>query len=236
MRAKPWAQTLLTGAGGAPLLVIGKRGAGRVAVFSSDLKGIWSQAWLRSDRYPRFWRRLVRALLPEAPRGLPTVHLFDRGSTLELEIRYPSSEEPQRTPEVRLKRIGSPEAPLSVHRVAPGTFGATIPAPGAGAFLVTVRPRPLQPRDPPIRATLARPYAAELDPGVLQRGRQELATLAASRLLPLATPAALTAPATRSTRTIEELWPWSLMAFGLLWLLGLLLRRLPWGALARSVG
>ncbi len=235
LRAKPGARVLLRGDDDLPALTVWRRGEGRVAVFAADAKGVWSSAWLRSPVFRRFWRGLLREIEPVSSTG-PAVTLLDRKSHLLVRVRYPSGDRRARAggseeapPQVRLRWGDEPWLELRADRLAPGVFEARHDGARTGVALVEVTDPGAGPRAQPVRRVLARPYAPELDPSVLRSGREELDRLAAAGTLPYATLEDLLAPPTRFDELRKELWPLPLIAFMALWLLGLLLRRLPLG-------
>jgi uncharacterized membrane protein len=72
--AKPTAETLLTVPGQTadqkdPLLVRWQYGLGRVAVFTSDAKSRWAEAWVTWAGFDRFWANVLRDLLPRGQTG-----------------------------------------------------------------------------------------------------------------------------------------------------------------------
>ena len=62
-RLKAAGRLCLATANGDPLLATGRYGEGRIAVFTSDLEGRWSSAWLRWDRFGVFWTQLARSVM-----------------------------------------------------------------------------------------------------------------------------------------------------------------------------
>lgn len=58
-RARQQADVLLSSERGDPLLATWRQGAGRVTVFTSDVKNRWSVEWLRHPVYQRLWTNIV---------------------------------------------------------------------------------------------------------------------------------------------------------------------------------
>lgn len=59
-QAKPGAETLLVSEYDEPILTRWRRGLGKVAVFTSDLKNRWAVQWVRWPGYSKFWAQLIR--------------------------------------------------------------------------------------------------------------------------------------------------------------------------------
>jgi Ca-activated chloride channel homolog len=68
MRLKPTGRLWLASESSAPLLAAWRYGEGRSAVFTSDLEGQWSAAWLRWGGFEAFWTQLARSVLRPANR------------------------------------------------------------------------------------------------------------------------------------------------------------------------
>lgn len=59
-KAKPRAEQILNSNHGEPILARWRRGLGSTIAFTSDVKNRWGYAWLRWDKYPKFWAQLIR--------------------------------------------------------------------------------------------------------------------------------------------------------------------------------
>ena len=97
-KVKPGAETVLEINPGKkdPLYVRWQYGLGRAAVFSSDAKSRWAEAWMTWPGFDKFWTNVTRDLLVENNRSEATAE-FDPG-TGELLARYRLS---STTPEPR---------------------------------------------------------------------------------------------------------------------------------------
>jgi uncharacterized membrane protein len=221
MRAKDDAEILLTAEGDDPLLVRGRYGLGRSAVFTSDVKNRWAADWVRWNGYGKFWSQVVRELSRRAPESDSTLDArLERGRlsvTLEAVDRRGAYRNNLR-PRVELSGPGSSKV-VDLRQTAPGRYEAVLDAPGAGmvrAHLVGDGSTPT--------AFAGRDYPDELrfegpDTDFLRR----LAETTGGRLA--ATPSeALADLGDRAERRIN-LWPWFVSAALALYLVDLLLRR-----------
>jgi hypothetical protein len=86
--AKPVdAQVVMTGAEGKPLLVLGKRGKGRVAVLLSDQAWLWARGFQGGGPYTELLRRLAHWLMKEPDLEEEQLHATSRGQTISIERR-----------------------------------------------------------------------------------------------------------------------------------------------------
>jgi hypothetical protein len=81
------AEVLMKGAQGKPLLVIGQRGEGRVALLLSDHAWLWARGYDGGGPYTDLLRRLAHWLMKEPDLEEETLKATSRGQTLSIERR-----------------------------------------------------------------------------------------------------------------------------------------------------
>jgi hypothetical protein len=81
------AEVLMKGAQGKPLLVIGERGQGRVALLLSDHAWLWARGYEGGGPYTDLLRRLAHWLMKEPDLEEETLRATSRGQTLSIERR-----------------------------------------------------------------------------------------------------------------------------------------------------
>ena len=81
------AEVLMKGAQGKPLLVIGQRGQGRVALLLSDHAWLWARGYEGGGPYGDLLRRLAHWLMKEPDLEEETLKATSRGQTLSIERR-----------------------------------------------------------------------------------------------------------------------------------------------------
>jgi hypothetical protein len=81
------AEVLMKGAEGKPLLVIGQRGEGRVALLLSDHAWLWARGYEGGGPYTDLLRRLAHWLMKEPDLEEETLKATSRGQTLSIERR-----------------------------------------------------------------------------------------------------------------------------------------------------
>jgi hypothetical protein len=81
------AEVLMKGAQGKPLLVIGQRGQGRVALLLSDHAWLWARGYEGGGPYTDLLRRLAHWLMKEPDLEEETLRATSRGQTLSIERR-----------------------------------------------------------------------------------------------------------------------------------------------------
>lgn len=137
--AKRTAETILKIEPEDPLLVRWQYGLGRAAVFTSDAKSRWAEAWVSWKAFDRFWTNLTRDLLPHSAPGEATV-TYDRANG-ELVIQYHLARhlvEPDPLPEIYVLGPNGFRKPLEVTKVASGAYEGRI-AVGEGQGLFRIR-------------------------------------------------------------------------------------------------
>jgi len=80
-------EVLMKGAEGKPLLVIGQRGKGRVALLLSDQEWLWARGYDGGGPYSALLRRLAHWLMKEPELEEETLKATSRGQTLNIERR-----------------------------------------------------------------------------------------------------------------------------------------------------
>jgi len=91
------AEVLMKGAQGKPLLVIGQRGKGRVALLLSDHAWLWARGYEGGGPYTDLLRRLAHWLMKEPDLEEETLKATSRGQTLSIERRSVKDEVDQVT-------------------------------------------------------------------------------------------------------------------------------------------
>jgi hypothetical protein len=91
------AEVLMKGARGKPLLVIGQRGEGRVALLLSDHAWLWARGYEGGGPYTDLLRRLAHWLMKEPDLEEETLKATSRGQTLSIERRSVKDEVDQVT-------------------------------------------------------------------------------------------------------------------------------------------
>ena len=81
------AELLMKGAQGKPLLVIGERGEGRVALLLSDHAWLWARGYEGGGPYTDLLRRIAHWLMKEPDLEEETLKATSRGQTLSIERR-----------------------------------------------------------------------------------------------------------------------------------------------------
>ena len=121
--SKPQADTLLTVDSGQekedPLLSRWQYGLGRSAVFTSDAKARWAEAWIGWPGYDRFWTNLLRDLLPHAQSGEATLQHDPANGQLVAEYRM-------------ARHVDEPAKPPVLYAIGPDNFKRAVTPEKAG--------------------------------------------------------------------------------------------------------
>ncbi len=143
--AKPTAETILNVPGTSndqkdPLLTRWQYGLGRTAVFASDAKARWAEAWVAWPGFDRFWANVLRDLLPHADSGEVRAD-FDP-ATSELVIDYRLGHhvpEPAQPPALFVFGPDGFQAPVQIQKTAVGIYRGKVRI-GDRSGLFRVRP------------------------------------------------------------------------------------------------
>ncbi len=141
-QVKPGAETLLeiNQAKKDPLYVRWQYGLGRAAVFTSDAKSRWAEAWMDWPGFDKFWTNVVRDLLMHIAPSQATA-AFDAANG-DILVRYqlaPGSAEPSSIPEIYLLGPNGFRKPISVKRIAARLYQGRLHL-GSETGLFRVRP------------------------------------------------------------------------------------------------
>lgn len=147
---KPDARTVLRGPGDNPVLSLRRFGLGRSAAFTSDLRGLWSSAWLRWNELPS----VVTGIMAYLTAGGPAASGVGPASPAEVSVEAELSGDEihveldlieasglyavDRNPRLRLVYPSGETREADLEVRAPGRFGVTLAATGPGTFLGTI--------------------------------------------------------------------------------------------------
>jgi uncharacterized membrane protein len=133
-QAKPTAETLLSIASQAagekddPLLTRWQYGLGRAAVFTSDAKSRWAEAWVSWAGFDKFWANLTRDLLPHAQAAQATLDHDSANGLLIAEYRLaPGVPAPAQPPKLYLLGPDNLRAPLVAEKAGDRLWRARFP-------------------------------------------------------------------------------------------------------------
>ena len=127
------AEVLMKGAEGRPLLVLGQRGEGRVALLLSDHIWLWARGYEGGGPYTDLLRRLAHWLMKEPDLEEETIKATSRGQTLTLERRSIKDEvEP-----VKVSAPSGKEESVTLDKVEPGLWRKSITAGEQGVYRIS---------------------------------------------------------------------------------------------------
>ncbi len=230
--AKPTAETLIavpaqTSAAGQPdpLLVRWQYGLGRAAVFASDAKPRWAEAWIGWNGFDRFWSNVVRDLLPQAQPGQATLSYDPARAALIAEYRQSTAIPlPDAAPVLYALGPDGFRRSVRAERLAAGLFQAVVPI-GTRRGLFRVRPLEESRAFPEIGLYLPEPELS--DHGEDADLLRQIASFTGGRFQPQ--PREVFDPGGRTLSTRLRLWPALIGLALLLNFVEVLLRRLRRG-------
>jgi len=127
------AEVLMKGAEGKPLLVLGERGQGRVALLLSDHIWLWARGYEGGGPYTDLLRRLAHWLMKEPDLEEEMLKATSRGQTLNLERRSIKDEvEP-----VTVTAPSGKEETVTLDKAEPGLWRKSITAGEQGVYRIS---------------------------------------------------------------------------------------------------
>ena len=212
-----------------PLLAYWPIGAGRAAVFASDVKDRWAADWVRWRGYGPFFSAVVRELAGQRPlpwaldMEVAPARGLGRAVTLTVEARDASGAPRNLLRPTILVQAGEVERTLVARQVAPGRYEARLTTDADVAIEAT-----LVDESAPESSGLSRSFVPDV--GAEYRFRQTDTSLLASiadatggAVMPDAAALQRGAGDTRAARI--ALWPWLVLFAAFMWAGDVLLRR-----------
>ncbi|MGA8026705.1 MAG: VWA domain-containing protein, partial [Bryobacteraceae bacterium] len=106
-----------------PLYVRWQYGLGRAAVFASDAKSRWAEAWVEWPGFDKFWINVTRDLLGHTNQSEVTGQVDTANNDILVSYRLGSGmTEPAAPPEIFVMGPNGFEKPIDVHKTAPGVY------------------------------------------------------------------------------------------------------------------
>jgi hypothetical protein len=126
-------QVLMTGPDGRPLLVVARRGEGRVALLTSDQIWLWARGFEGGGPQAALLRRLAHWLMRQPDLEEEALGLSRRGNDIVVERRSLAAT----VPPVTITAPDGVERRLDLVEAEPGRFLATLPADRQGLWRAT---------------------------------------------------------------------------------------------------
>ncbi len=138
--SKPTADNILSIDRKDPLFSRWQYGLGRSAVFTSDAKSRWADAWIKWKGFDKFWSNVMRDLLPHAQPGEASVVLDNTSGELVVDYRLGRHmEEPKTIPGIFVFGPDGFQRPVEIRKVGDGSYRGKVPV-GSRQGLFRLRP------------------------------------------------------------------------------------------------
>ncbi len=128
-------RTVMDGAENKPLLVLDRKGRGRVALLTSDHAWLWARGYEGGGPHTDLLRRLSHWLMKEP--DLEEERLIASARGLKLTIERRSMED--RVPQVSVQGPGGDKTEVQLEAGAPGIWRTTVDVPSAGLYKLETR-------------------------------------------------------------------------------------------------
>jgi Ca-activated chloride channel homolog len=123
-----------------PLFVRWQYGLGRAAVFASDAKSRWAEAWINWPGFDKFWTNVTRDLLMRTSPSEATVNFDEANGDLVVHYRVSSQvTEPATIPQIFALGPNGFRMPVNVRKTADGMYEGRVRI-GSQTGLFRVRP------------------------------------------------------------------------------------------------
>ncbi|MQT12534.1 hypothetical protein [Segnochrobactrum spirostomi] len=126
-------QTVMSGAEGRPLLILGREGKGRSATLLSDHAWLWARGYEGGGPHVPLLRRLAHWLMKEPELEEEALRLSVRGTNLVIERQTLGDT----VAPVTLTDPTGRKSEVTLKQSAPGLWTATVPATGVGLYVAT---------------------------------------------------------------------------------------------------
>ncbi|MEO0809539.1 MAG: hypothetical protein AAFW82_02660 [Pseudomonadota bacterium] len=123
-------QTLMNGVGEKPLLILERRGAGRVALLTSDHAWLWARSFDGGGPHTQLLRRLGHWLMKEPDLEEERLTVAANGLKLVVERRTMEDQ----VPEVVVSGPGGEDSSITLSKVRDGLWQSTMTASRAGVY------------------------------------------------------------------------------------------------------
>ena len=138
--SRPTADNILSIDRKDPLFSRWQYGLGRSAVWTSDAKSRWAEAWITWKGFDKFWSNVMRDLLPHAQSGEASVALDSVNSELVVDYRLARHmEEPKTVPAIFVFGPDGFQRPVEIRKVGDGSYRGKVPV-GSRQGLFRLRP------------------------------------------------------------------------------------------------
>ena len=141
-KAKPGSETLLeiNASQKDPLFVRWQYGLGRAAVFASDAKSRWAEAWIAWPGFDKFWTNVGRDLLTQTATSEATASYDAANGDLLVRYRLAAEiPEPSAVPDIYVLGLGTFRKPIDIRKTAPYRYAGRLHI-GQETGLFRIRP------------------------------------------------------------------------------------------------
>ncbi len=228
-KAKQGAEVILVSEYGEPILARWRRGLGKTAVFTSDVKNRWGVQWVRWGQFPKFWAQVLRDLMrTDSQRTLPVELEIERGrgKIVVDAVEGDGTFLNELTSTALVKTPDGEKMPVELQQTAPGRYESSFALAEYGSYVVQITHTNLDgDRIAVSNGTLTWPYPDEyLTLAPNEKLIKKTAEIGRGELNP--TNARLFDPEGETVKHKAELWPWFLFAVLAIFVLEILTRRL----------
>ena len=142
VKARDTAEVYLATQQGAPLLTRWQYGLGKSVMFASDVKNRWSSDWVEWENYGKLWAQLVRDTMRQGGSDAVDFSLRRDGGEAVIRLMLLTEDGQFRnelSPEVGVTRGDAGDLVVNLHQVGPGVYQGRAPFGSAATLSAQVR-------------------------------------------------------------------------------------------------
>lgn len=145
-----------------PILAHWDYGLGKVAAWTSDARGIWTENWLKWEQASEFWLNTISSILPGSSGEEGSIETGRDGNMGQVTVSVDSLDADYETYAV-IVGPGGEESRIKMQPLKPGYYQGTFELETTGVYLVRVEQKGEDGKEAALEAGLVYPYSPEYD-------------------------------------------------------------------------
>ena len=208
-----------------PVLAYWEYGLGRVAAWTSDAKGIWTENWLKWDKAAVFWLNTISSVLPGSSNQYGKIETGREGNMGSISVSLDEADEGFEIHAIIASPNGE-ESRIKMQPSKPGYYQGNFQLNETGVYLIRLEQQRQNGSRSAMEAGLSYPYSPEYDIRFMPSRNlaEHIAGRTGGRLLEK--PEDILTDESRPVWKQHEIWPALLFAALMLFFIDVALRRL----------
>jgi len=210
-----------------PVLAYWDYGLGRVAAWTSDAKGVWTEKWLKWDKAAAFWLNTISSVLPGGDSQAGKIETGRTGNMGEITVSLDELDEGLESYAVIVSPNGE-ESRIKLRPSKPGYYQGTFELDKTGVYLMRVEQRRQDGSIAVLESGLIYPYSPEYDIRMISSRNlsEHIAGQTGGRMLE--EPEDILLDESQPVWRQHEIWPALLLTALMLFFVDITMRKLGW--------